>query len=398
MSHRRLLAHDAADPALVQPLLAAALAGTGPALLPLPGGPEPARRALLAALDPDQPLERDDVAVVVPTSGSTGTPKGALLTADAVRASVRATHRRLDGPGRWVLALPVTHVAGLMVLARSLEAGTDPVVVDLTSGFRPEAFAAAVPERASDPLYTSLVPTQLGRLLDAGTDLDAFAAVLLGGGPAPPGLVARARAQGVRVVTTYGMSETCGGCVYDGTPLDGVAVDLTTDGRVRIGGPVLCCGYRLRPDLTAQAFDPVGRLVTQDVGRIAADGRLEVLGRADDVVVTGGVNVPAALVESVLAGHPAVGAVAVVGVPDPRWGQRVVAVVAPAAHDAGPELAELRRFAADRLPPAALPRQLVIVAQLPVLAPGKPDRRAVRGLVAADSPADPPAGSPRGGP
>jgi O-succinylbenzoic acid--CoA ligase len=161
---------------------------------------------------------------------------------------------------------------------------------------------------------------------------------------------------------------------------------------------VLCCGYRLRPDLTAQAFDPVGRLVTQDVGRIAADGRLEVLGRADDVVVTGGVNVPAALVESVLAGHPAVGAVAVVGVPDPRWGQRVVAVVAPAAHDAGPELAELRRFAADRLPPAALPRQLVIVAQLPVLAPGKPDRRAVRGLVAADSPADPPAGNPRGGP
>lgn len=385
MATRPLLAHDATDPARVLPLLAAALDGTGPALLPLPAGPARVRRELLAALDPQQPLERDDVAVVVPTSGSTGTPKGALLTAAAIRAAVRATADRLGGPGRWVLALPATHVAGLMVLARSLAAGAEPAVVDLAQGFRPEAFAAAVPRGTVERLYTSLVPTQLTRLLEAGTDLRGFAAVLLGGGAAPPELVAYARRRGVRVVTTYGMSETCGGCVYDGVPLDGVTVDLAVDGRVRIAGPVLFSGYRLHPDLTATALDDAGRLVTADVGRLAADGRLEVLGRVDDVVVTGGVNVPAAQVERVLSGHSAVRAVVVVGVPDPQWGQRVVAVVEPTAVDDPPALAELRRFAGERLPAAALPRQLFVVDRLPAVALGKPDRAAVRTLVAASS-------------
>ena len=219
------------------PALAAALDG-GPPLLPLPPGPPAVVEALLAALRPDRPLDDPEVALVVPTSGSTGEPKGALLTAAAVHASARATHDRLGGPGRWLLALPPTHVAGLMVLARSLDAGTEPVAVDRTGPFDPDRFAAAAAGLPDDaPRYVSLVPAQLRLLLDAGTDLTGFDAVLLGGAAAAPALLDRARAAGVAVVTTYGMSETCGGCVYDGVPLDGVEVGIDPDGRIRLGGP-----------------------------------------------------------------------------------------------------------------------------------------------------------------
>ena len=218
--------------------LTAALDGTGPALLPLPvGGPAAPRQSLLDELRPDDssaPAEADGLALVVPTSGSTGAPKGALLTADAVRASAAATAERLSGPGRWVLALPLTHVAGLMVLARALLAGGAPIPLPPATGagFEPEAFrqatldAAASSERAGLPLYASLVPTQLHRLLAAGNDLRPYAAVLLGAAAAPAELLERAHDAGAVVVTTYGMTETCGGCVYDGLPLDGVQVGL----------------------------------------------------------------------------------------------------------------------------------------------------------------------------
>jgi O-succinylbenzoic acid--CoA ligase len=363
------------------PALAAALDGTGPALLPLPTGGT--RAAVLDALGPTAPLERDDVALVVPTSGSTGEPKGALLTADALRHSARATHERLGGPGQWVLALPATHVAGLTVLVRSLVARTRPEVVDLYGGFGVEAFAAATARLAPGVRhYTSLVPTQLRRLIDAGVDLTTYDGVLVGGAALSPDLRDRALAAGVPVVTTYGMSETCGGCVYDGEPFGGVDVVLGDDGRVSIGGPVVFVGYRLRPDLTARALVD-GRHLTQDLGRWTADGRLEVLGRVDDVVVTGGVNVAAAMVERVLNGHPGVAVCAVVGVADPEWGQRVVAVVQPVDAAAPPTVEELRAFAAGRLDPAALPREVVTLGMLPVLASGKPDKAAVRSLVAA---------------
>jgi O-succinylbenzoic acid--CoA ligase len=186
----------------------------------------------------------------------------------------------------------------------------------------------------------------------------------------------------VRVVTTDGMSETCGGCVYDGVPLDGVEVVVRGDGRVELGGPVVFAGYRLRPDLTARALLE-GRHVTQDLGRWAADGsgRLEVLGRADDVVISGGVNVAAATVERVLLDHPGVVACAVVGRPDPEWGERVVAVVQPRDWATAPTVEQLRDHAAARLEPAALPREVVLVGQLPVLASGKPDKVAVRELL-----------------
>ena len=171
--------------------------------------------------------------------------------------------------------------------------------------------------------YTALVPTQLRRLLDAGVDLSAYDAVLVGGAALP-------FAAPPNVVRTYGMSETCGGCVYDGQPLAGVDVAIGEGGRISIGGPVVFAGYRLRPDLTAAALVD-GRHLTQDLGAWTDDGRLEVIGRVDDVIVSGGVNVPAALVERVLSEHPLVGAVAVVGVPDDEWGERVVAVVAGSA-------------------------------------------------------------------
>jgi O-succinylbenzoic acid--CoA ligase len=360
-----------ARPRDLLPWLAAALDGSGPALLPYPAGP--AAAGIVAAMQPAVPLERDDVALVVPTSGSTGEPKGALLTATALRHSARATLERLGGPGQWLLALPVTHIAGLQVLVRSLLSGIEPALLDLDRGFSVEGFAEATRQLdATGPRYTALVPTQLRRLIDAGTDLTSYDAILVGGAAldftAPP-----------TVVRTYGMSETCGGCVYDGRPLDGVDARIEPDGRISLGGPVVFAGYRLRPDLTAEALVD-GRHITQDLGRWA-DQRLEVLGRADDVIVTGGVNVPAALVERVLAGHPRVRAVAVVGVPDDEWGQRVVAVV----HARGPvTVEELRAFAADRLEDAALPRTCVAVNELPMLASGKPDKEAVRNLVAAD--------------
>ncbi|MDQ1602097.1 MAG: o-succinylbenzoate---CoA ligase [Actinomycetota bacterium] len=361
------------------PALAAALDGAGPALLPLPTGG--GRGAVLAALDPAQPLERDDVALVVPTSGSTGEPKGAMLTAAALRHSARATHDRLGGPGQWLLALPVTHVAGLTVLVRSLEARTRPEVLDLYGGFSVSAFVAATARLAPGVRhYTSLVPTQLRRLLDAEADLSTYDGVLVGGAALSPSLHRAAVQAGVPVVTTYGMSETCGGCVYDGEPLDGVTVRLRDDSRVELGGPVVFAGYRLRPDLTAAALVD-GRHVTQDLGRWSADGRLEVLGRADDVIVTGGVNVPAALVERVVAGHPGVAACAVIGRPDPEWGERVVAVVQPLDWSSAPDLESLRAFAADALEPAALPREVVRLGLLPVLDSGKPDKVAVRTLL-----------------
>jgi O-succinylbenzoic acid--CoA ligase len=354
--------------------LPAALDGTGPALLPLPAGP--GRAEVLTALRPDEPLERDDVALVVPTSGSTGVPKGALLTGSALLHSAHATLDRLGGPGQWLLAMPVTHVAGLQVLVRSLVAGLAPVRLDLSAGFTADAFVAATARL--DPgarRYVALVPTQLRRLLKAGVDLSSYDAVLVGGAalpfPAPS-----------NVVRTYGMSETSGGCVYDGRALDAVDVAIDARGRISIGGPVVFAGYRLRPDLTAAGLVD-GRHLTQDIGAWRDDGRLEVIGRVDDVIVSGGVNVAAACVEAVVSEHPAVQAVAVIGVADDEWGERVVAALQVSPGAPPLELAELRAFCAERLEPAAVPRLVVPVERLPMLASGKPDRSAVRSLVAA---------------
>jgi O-succinylbenzoic acid--CoA ligase len=335
-----------ARPELLLPALEGALAGGEP-VLPVPTDPAAAAR-VIAALRPDEPLEHADTCLVVPTSGSTGVPKGVLLTADQLRASAFATLDRLGGPGTWDLQLPVTHIGGIQVLVRGL----------LATG----------PRR-----YTALVPTQLRRALAAGAPPTAYDAVLLGGAAADPTLLEAAAAAGVRVVTTYGMSETAGGCVYDGVPLDGVTVDVAD--RIRLTGPVVAQGYRLRPDLTAESFVD-GTFVTGDVG-VLEGARLRVLGRADDLIITGGENVAPLAVEAALREHPAVVDVAVLGVPDEEWGQRVVAVVVLRAPL---DLAAARDHVAARRARVAAPRQLVGVDTIPLLATGKPDRAALRAL------------------
>ena len=348
------------------PALAAALDG-GPPVVPAVAA------EVLAALRPGEPLEHDDVVLVVPTSGSTGEAKGVLLTADNLRASALATADRLGGHGQWLLAIPSTHVGGLQVLVRSLLAGTTPEVLP-EGPSTASAFAEATGRLTGARRYVSLVPTQLRRLLDRdGLDaLRAYDAVLLGGAAAPPVLLAQARGAGVRVVTTYGMSETSGGCVYDGVPLDGVRVRVD-GGRVRLGGPVVARGYRLRPDLTAAAFDG-DVFTTSDLGRLDG-GVLTVLGRADDVLVSGGENVAPLAVEAALESHPSVVEAAVTGVPDDEWGTRVVALVVlrePLT------LGEARDHVAAVLPRSWAPRALREVDALPLLASGKLDRAALR--------------------
>jgi O-succinylbenzoic acid--CoA ligase len=260
-----------------------------------------------------------------------------------------------------------------MVLVRSVLAGSEPV--ELVGPTTVEAFEAATARLTGPRCYVSLVPTQLRRLVGSPALL-AYDAVLLGGAAAPADLLDRARAAGVRVVTTYGMSETSGGCVYDGVPLPGVTVDAP-DGRVRIAGPVVALGYRLRPDLTGEAFAD-GAFSTDDLGEVGPDGRLVVHGRADDVVVTGGEKVAPAAVEAVLRRHPAVAEVAVAGVPDDEWGARVVAVVVLRA-GAALTLEQARAHVVAELPRAAAPRELRVVEALPLLASGKIDRMRLLG-------------------
>jgi o-succinylbenzoate---CoA ligase len=364
------------------PAVEAALRG-GPPVLPVPTHPASVRDALMTAMRPGTPVEAaddDQVALVVPTSGSTGDPKGVLLGAGALTASAVAAHARLGGSGSWLLALPATHIGGLMVLIRSVLAGTSPEVVDLSAGFDPDSFAVATRRILSRDVprrYTALVPRQLSVLLDAGAAaldaLAAFDAVLVGGSGSAPELLERAHAANVRVVTSYGMTETCGGCVYDGVALDGVTAATSADGRIKISGPVLAVGYRLQPELTARAFVD-GWFVSSDLGRIGRGQRLAVFGRVDDVAVTGGINVPLPAVDRVLAEHPDVTAAAAVALPDPSWGHRLVAVLVLRDPTHPPTLESIRAFVTERAPIAHAPKALVLADSLPTRPGGAVDR------------------------
>jgi O-succinylbenzoic acid--CoA ligase len=303
--------------------------------------------------------------VVISTSGSSGAPKQVVLGRAAVLASAAASAARLGGTGPWLLALPTSYVAGFNVVVRSLLAGHRPVVL----GDRTPAAVAA------DGGFVSVVPTQLHRWLDSPDERAALAAchtVLVGGGPVDASLRARAEDAGVRAVATYGSAETCGGCVYDGLPLDGVGLALAADGRIRIGGPTLFDGYLDDPDATRGALVD-GWFVTSDAGRLDEDGRLRVLGRVDDMVVSGGVNVPAAAVAAPRREHPAVTPAAVVGLPAAEWGNRGVAVVSGELC-----LDDARDWVAAVHPRAWAPREVLVVPALPMLANGKVDRLAVR--------------------
>jgi len=353
------------------------------AVLPLDvDAPAPELAAVLAAARPTHLVDGDGrralpggrpvehgVAAVVATSGTGGAPKLVELGADAIAWSAEATSRSLDaGPGdRWLCCVPVHGVAGLAVVARAWRTG---LPVEIHDRFDPAAVAGA----AGRATLVSLVPTQLRRLLAAGDQAARFRRVLLGGGAVPAALAADAAARGVQVVRTYGLTETFGGMAHDGHPLAGAEVGSDPEGELLVRGPMLFRRYRGDPARTAAALRD-GWLHTGDLGRIAPDGRLTVLGRRDDLIISGGVNVHPDEVEAVLATHPGVAEVAVAGRADPEWGQRVTAVVVPRDPHNLPTLDDLRGYARERLAAAKLPRELTLVPSLPRTASGKLLRR-----------------------
>ena len=408
------------------------------------------------------------VDMVLRTSGSTtGTGKLVGVSMDALVASARATHKRLGGPGIWVLALPAYHAAGVQVLGRAAVAGTHVFNAYKEGGFDPQHLAQVIDAAcvaaadcdagssfdddavsscaggvggeaegalAADdsgracPVYTSLVPTQLRRGLDDEQLRGALArldTVLIGGAAADAQLLEQAKAAGIRVVTTYGMSETCGGCVYDGQPLPGVSMDVDqATGAIWLSGPMLATGYLgdeertrrcfvSRPDTQAGegtsdagetasaaesteagaggpgagsdagAGEPARRwFITSDRGQIV-DGRLQVLGRLDDVIISGGIKVEPGPIEALLALNPLVSECAVVGLPDLQWGQVVTAVVVPASMpglgrvDEGAILAQIRVYLEQKLSGAQCPKQVLLADALPYKGIGKVDRRAL---------------------
>lgn len=305
------------------------------------------------------PVEDGD-ALVVATSGTTGDPKGVVLTHDAVRASAAATSGRLGVDPRrhrWLSCLPLSHIGGLAVVTRALHSGTPLTVLP---GFDTDAV-----ERHSGPeVYVSLVPTALQRV-----PADRFHTVVLGGSAPPPELA-------TNVVTTYGLTETGSGVVYDGLPLAGVELAIApSNGEIKLKGTMLLRAYR---DGTVP-YDSEGWFHTGDAGWIDEGGRLHVAGRIGEMIVTGGENVWPGSLEDLLREHPGVADVAVAGRPDPEWGQRVVAWVVPVDATGPPTLSELRDFVGERLPRFAAPRQLVLIDALPRTSIGKLRRDLLRG-------------------
>ena len=406
-----------------------------------------------SALDGQDPRGRieapESIALVVGTSGSTGAPKQTALSVRALRASARATERFFadypsigsakqrravsEEPAQWLLALPAHYVAGAQVLARSVLAGTTPVVAaSVTDGvsFTPEVFLNAAERLSCARRFVSLVPTQVHKLLEAaeaspalGSEiydaLGQFTGILLGGAPASVSLLAAARELGLNVVTTYGSAETAGGCVYSGVALPGVRLRVVPEdagladspvvagaeaaGRIWLGGEHLASGYLGDSARTASHFfvdaDGCRWYRTDDYGSLTPTApnapenegapMLNIVGRSDDVIITGGVKVSARAVAAVLESHPAVREAAVMGIPDARWGSAVAAAItlrgasgaqsAPTASGATCDM--LREFCTDKLGAAGTPKYLRILADFPTASTGKPDRQAIYSML-----------------
>lgn len=362
--------------------------GEGKAVLPIdPGLAPPMVEQLLEAFRPSRfedasgvtylpdgvPVD-EEIALVVPTSGTSGPPKGVELSHAALRWSARAVNARL-GAGRWLSCVPVSHIAGIGILVRSLEAGTEPVIHN--------RFDIGSIYSARGTNLISLVPTTLQRLLGAGVDLSQYSTVLVGGAAAPPGLIQQARDAGVPVVCTYGMTETCGGCVYDGEPLSGVAARIV-GGQIELKGPMLMQGYRLAPEQADRAFDG-NWFRTTDLGDVDDHCKLQVFGRADDVIVTGGEKVSASVVEDLLRRDKRVADAAVVGLDSLEWGQIVAALIVPSGRDV-PTLEELRAVVKTHSAAHMAPRIVVTTDRIPRTPSGKVRRgRVVEMLTDATS-------------
>lgn len=397
-------------------------------------------------VDAESAEAAEPIALVVGTSGSTGTPKRTALTARALAASASATERffgsNSDAASQWLLALPAHYIAGAQVLARSILAGTAPVIarsVIEPVHFSPEVFLQAVEQMSSARRFISLVPTQLHKLLESadadprlGAEiheaLGSFTGILLGGAPTSADLLAAASALGLNTVTTYGSAETAGGCVYSGSVLPGVRVELVPEegmpavpdtggkpaqvGRIWISGAHLASGYIGDAARTAEHFftaaDGTRWYRTDDYGLLSpaaapnsnkncSEQRLQVLGRSDDVLISGGVKISARAVATVLEEHPVVREACVVGLPDARWGTAIAAAVtlvpsagaAAAPTENRPALNEelcalLRARCAEKLGAPAAPKQLSILPDFPLTSTGKPDRAKIYSILDRD--------------
>jgi o-succinylbenzoate---CoA ligase len=312
------------------------------------------------------------VAIVMSTSGTAGEPKLVELHRVAVVVAVSRSAQRLgsapDSP--WICPLTPAHIGGLLVLLRAAILGAP---VTIHERFDPERLVGD----ARGDAFASVVPGMVRRLVGENLGLDGL--TLLVGGDAIDGETAgAARARGARLVTTYGLTETCGGFTYDGVPLDGMNIRLDADNAIEVSGSTVMENYRLDPAATGAAFTTDGWLRTGDVGAIDDEGRLSIHGRADHLIGTGAEKVWPEEVERVLAGHPKVADVAVAGRPDPEWGSRVSAFVVPRMIDDPPSLDELRVYGAEHLARFKLPRELSLVTEVPRTRTGKVRRHALR--------------------
>lgn len=341
------------------------LARLRPSALVDPGG----RRTLAGGM----PAPAGTAAIVV-TSGTTGVAKGVELTRAGMDVMARGYSAAVGaGPdAHWLACLPLYHVASLAPVARAYVTGTRWTAHD---GFDLGRVGRAPAEIGAT--IVSVVPTALRRLLDAGAPLHEYRCVIVGGAPCPPTLRERAASAGVHVVDAYGMTETWGGWAIDGAPIEHTEFRLAADGEILVRGAVVMRGYRLDPTATAVAIGPGGWLRSGDIGEVV-DGRVRVTDRKKDLVVSGGVNVSPTEVEAVLARHPDVDDVCVIGLPDDEWGERVVAYVVPHDPAAPPDVDTIRAFARERLSAPKLPREVRVVAEIPRSASGKALRRLLR--------------------
>jgi O-succinylbenzoic acid--CoA ligase len=374
------------------PLAVAAVAAwdAGEAILPInPAAPPAERKRLLEQLRPTHLIDGASrvavahgvpapggTAAIVVTSGTTADPKGVELTRSGMEVMGRGYSAGLQAGAedRWLTCLPLHHVASLGALARAYVTGAAWVAHER---FDIERVARAPREEGAT--IVSLVPTTLLRLLDAGAPLHEFRRVIIGGAPLPHALRARAEAAGVVIVDAYGLSETWGGFTLDGIPIAGIDTRLDPEtAEILVRGAPVMRGYRLDPQRSIEVLDAGGWLHTGDIGAVDGDGRLRVIDRAKDLVISGGVNVSPTEVENVLATHADIEDVCVIGVADDEWGERVVAFVVTVPGAPTPTLETLRRFAADQLAAPKLPRELRVVDTIPRSTGGKALRRLLR--------------------